>query len=126
MKHRHCCRTQCRTVQTAYCFCPLLRFLSYSLSLWRRHYECEGCNRVNYGYDPVTITTCQVCGKVNPETNKFFVVPIKGFRADIVRSTSKNVKPKKTFANEIQYIGNGKLEEIFTYNNKVNIVSGVD
>lgn len=90
------------------------------------YYSCRSCERINYGFDPSTICQCDACNTLNDPSESFFVVPIKGFKADTRKSTSKNVKPKKTYANDICYIGNGTYETHTSYKNRMDIISSVD
>ena len=88
--------------------------------------ECEKCGKTNYNIDKNHLIKCDNCDETLPETNEFFVCPDKGFKADFKTVTSKTIKPKKVYANEIEYIGKGSTEKKLDYFGKIEIISNKD
>ena len=66
------------------------------------------------------------CGAENDIPEKYFVVPNRGFRSDGKRSTTRTIKPKKVYSNEIEYIGNGTCESKVDYKGRAIMESNVD
>ena len=84
---------------------------------------CDSCGRVTYNIDKSKVNKCSVCGMQSSNTDKYFIVPSNGFKADIKKSTSRTIKPKKSYSNEIQYLGNGVNEVNINFNEKVTLIS---
>lgn len=87
---------------------------------------CDSCGRVTYNIDKSKVAKCSICGMESENKDKYFIVPSQGFKSDIKKSTSRTVKPKKSYSNEIQYLGNGINEINIDYNGKVTLISNRD
>lgn len=96
-------------------------------SVTKNYYRyCVGCNRVHYDIDPNNLTICQNCGAENNVPEEYFVVPNRGFRTDGKKSTTRTIKPKKVYSNEVEYIGNGTTETIVDYKGRATMQSNID
>lgn len=87
------------------------------------YFECQACHKINYNINPDVLNACTSCGLPNSRKDKFFIVPNKGFKSDLKSKVSKTVKPKKSYSNDIQYIGNGICEAEINFKDKVELIS---
>ena len=87
------------------------------------YFECQGCHRIQYDVNPDSLNTCSTCGLPNSQKDKYFIVPNKGFKSDLKSKVSKTVKPKKSYSNDIQYLGNGIFDSEIKYKDKVTLIS---
>lgn len=85
----------------------------------RRYYyfTCIYCDRINVIDVPGSKEKCQYCGGENEiEKLPFFIEPIYGFKTGENKLNGRK-KPKKTYASDIMYLGNGDLID---YTCKIN------
>lgn len=87
------------------------------------YFECQGCHKINYSVNPDSLNTCTSCGLPNSQNDKYFIIPNKGFKSDLKSKVSKTIKPKKSYSNDIQYLGNGIYESEIKYKDKVELIS---
>ena len=91
----------------------------------RRYYyfTCINCDRVNIVDVPSSKEICQYCGKENETLQlPFFVEPIYGFKTGENKLNGRK-KPKKTYASDRIYLGNGDLID---YTCKVNEIVKIE
>lgn len=76
------------------------------------YYTCLACERDNVDEFSQNLAECQYCGALNNEgVNKYFIEPIYGFKTGITKE-STTLKPQKTYAGAISYIGNGIQDDL--------------
>jgi len=76
------------------------------------YYDCESCGRLNisnvqfFGTD-----NCKYCGNKNEDIkDNFFIEPSLGFKTGLNKESTR-MKPVKSYAGEVQYIGGGDIDE---------------
>lgn len=88
--------------------------------------ECEKCHTINTSEDKnhfVSNNTCKYCGATLDTSMgklKSYLTPIYGFVADKKNKESRRVKPFKTYASDVYYIGDN-LSSNDELNNVVNV-----
>ena len=90
------------------------------------YFTCLSCGKTNYSIDKNSLVECCNCNEKHNGEISIYICPNKGFKADFKTATSKVVKPKKSYSNEIEYIGNGVTEMSFSFNNMLELVSNKD
>lgn len=91
------------------------------------YYTCINCDRVNVIDVPGSREICQYCGKENEIVQlPFFVEPIYGFKTGENKLNGRK-KPKKSYASDRIYLGNGDLiDYICKINERVKIETSTD
>lgn len=70
---------------------------------------------------PNESVTCDNCEHEVDVSHNYFVIPELGFSTDAKAKKSRSVRPKKTYAGGINYVGGGiKEDTVFTYKNLLN------
>ncbi len=90
------------------------------------YFKCPNCNKINYSVNPNGLEKCKECEASNliiNKTSQYFIIPKKGFIAESKISQSKMIKPKKTYSNDIQYLGEGIFDTEIKYKEKAVLVS---
>ena len=89
------------------------------------YYNCQNC-----GHTEISIQSfedgkvCERCASRIPLFNSSFLIPELGFTTDRNAIRSRTVRPRRTYAGQIRYLGGGQeQEQVFNYNDKVNITS---
>lgn len=75
---------------------------------------CPDCRRVSSSYDKEgeDLLTCKYCSAdLHQVSNESYVIPIFGFTTDHDKPKDSMIKPKKTYASEIYYMGGGQSNE---------------
>lgn len=90
------------------------------------YYMCPSCGRINYNVNSNMLSCCSICNQPNENRDRYFIVPEKGFKSDTNTTVSKTIKPKKSFSNDIQYLGNGTLNTEVRYNDQITLISSKD
>lgn len=92
-------------------------------SLPRYYYEiCPHCGQMVLSFTPNESVTCDNCEHEVDVSHNYFVIPELGFSTDAKAKKSRSVRPKKTYAGGINYVGGGiKEDTVFTYKDKVKI-----
>ena len=79
-------------------------------------YTCPNCNKVNVYLGKGTLKKCKYCDtRIEGDTQDFYIEPVEGFKTGITKNSTR-LKPKKTYAGEVFYIGDGA-----SYDQKVDI-----
>ena len=86
-----------------------------NLGLPKNYYtECDRCEKINISNVKELDKNCSSCGNPIKFNENHFLIPKYGFASDFETKNSKFLKPKRTYSNEIQYLGNGELsKELF-------------
>lgn len=95
-------------------------------SLQRFYYdECDHCNHTNISITPFSEDdVCQNCGTPIINRNAYFIIPELGFATDKNAKRARNLRPRKTYAGSIKYLGGGiEYEYNYTYKNRVILKS---
>lgn len=89
------------------------------------YYTCPNCERLNVAEIPSKIEYCRYCNTLyNEAISEYFIEPIYGFSTDRQNKESTTKKPRKTYAGEYKYIGDGiKNNDRISYNNYVFVES---
>ena len=75
------------------------------------YFTCPNCERDNINEIQGNLTSCIYCGVTYDEkVNDYFIEPIYGFKTGINKESS-TMKPKKTYAGSISYLGDGKPDD---------------
>lgn len=89
------------------------------------YYNCKEC-----GHTEISIRrfddgkVCERCSKHITLTNSSFLIPELGFTTDKNAIRSRTIRPRRTYAGQIRYLGGGQEhEQILNYNEKINISS---
>lgn len=92
-------------------------------SLPRYYYaSCPHCGQMILSLTPDESVTCDNCEHEVDVSHNYFVIPKLGFSTDAKAKKSRSVRPKKTYAGGINYVGGGiKEDTVFTYKDKVKI-----
>ena len=78
-----------------------------------RHYFCicPNCNKVNVYLSERTGNECKYCGEsMASGLSEFFIEPINGFKTGLTKE-SVQMKPRRSYAGEVSYLGGGKIDE---------------
>ncbi len=74
------------------------------------YYTCNNCERVTIS-DTETIKCCKYCSQENDgDRLTYFIEPIYGFKTGVTKESTSR-KPKKSYAGQTYYIGNGITDE---------------
>lgn len=78
-----------------------------------KHYfcTCPNCKKVNVYLSTRTASECKYCGEsIASEKTEFYIEPINGFKTGITKESTR-MKPKKSYAGEVSYLGRGIKED---------------
>lgn len=90
-------------------------------SEFTRHYfyECDKCRRVNRFLDKAGEKVCKHCGEsLNSVFAEYYIEPLYGFKSGLKEESSR-MKPEKTYAGEVSYIGGGEKDLEITMGNVI-------
>lgn len=92
------------------------------------YFTCPNCDRINISEFKDKLLKCNYCDVDNNNPiNDYFVEPIYGFATDIKNKESTTKKPKKTYAGEYKYIGEGiSNNDKISFNDFVFVESAKD
>lgn len=79
----------------------------------KRHYfwECSSCKKVNLANVDKETKKCKCCGdSLTDVITQYFVEPKYGFKTGDTKESS-HIKPKRSYAGDVTYIGEGKVED---------------
>lgn len=69
------------------------------------------CRKVNIFMNQYDIDTCKYCGESIKNTKAdFYIEPKNGFKTGLTKESSR-MKPKRSYAGDVIYVGNGKKDE---------------
>lgn len=72
---------------------------------------CPTCKRINVFLRKSDNTDCKYCGtSISTETVEYYIEPINGFKSGETKESTR-LKPKRSYAGEVSYVGNGKTDE---------------
>lgn len=72
---------------------------------------CPSCKKTNIFLSVSDNTKCRYCGySIETEAAEYYIEPSNGFKG-IETKESTHLKPKKSYAGEVTYVGGGKLDE---------------
>ncbi|MBR2506949.1 MAG: DEAD/DEAH box helicase [Bacilli bacterium] len=72
---------------------------------------CPKCRKINMFYSTRSIEKCKYCGEeLQNEKVNFFIEPVYGFKTGVTKESNR-MKPKRSFAGEVSYIGGGTKDE---------------
>lgn len=72
---------------------------------------CPTCKRMNVFLSKTDNTTCRYCGQnIAAEIAQYYIEPVNGFKTGPTKESAR-LKPKRSYAGEVSYVGNGKTDE---------------
>lgn len=72
---------------------------------------CPICKKINVFLSNVNDSECCYCGaSISTEKAEYYIEPVNGFKTGQTKESTR-LKPKKSYAGEVSYIGNGKTDE---------------
>ena len=72
---------------------------------------CPTCKRINIFLSRSDNTECKYCGtSISTETVEYYIEPVNGFKSGETKESTR-LKPKRSYAGEVSYVGNGKTDE---------------
>lgn len=72
---------------------------------------CPTCKKTNIFLSKGDKTNCKHCGEsLSTEVAEYYIEPIKGFKSGKTKESTR-LKPKRSYAGEVFYVGNGKVDE---------------
>lgn len=72
---------------------------------------CPTCKKVNVFLSKGDNAECQYCGNsISTEAAEYYIEPINGFKSGVTKESTR-IKPKRSYAGEVSYVGNGKTDE---------------
>lgn len=73
---------------------------------------CPTCKKINVFLSKTDKTGCKYCGQeISKETVEYYIEPVNGFKSGITKESTR-IKPKRSYAGEVSYVGNGKTDEL--------------
>ena len=72
---------------------------------------CSNCKKVNVYLSERTANECKYCGEpIGTARLEYFVEPINGFKTGVTKESTR-MKPKRSYAGEVSYLGGGIRDE---------------
>lgn len=72
---------------------------------------CPTCKKINVFLSKGDNTECKYCGQtISTEATEYYIEPVNGFKTGITKESTR-LKPKRSYAGEVSYVGNGKTDE---------------
>ena len=72
---------------------------------------CPTCNKTNIFLTQSDNAQCRYCGKsISTEAAEYYIEPTNGFKTGETKESTRR-KPKRSYAGEVSYVGNGKTDE---------------
>lgn len=94
-----------------------------------KHYfvSCPVCKKVNVALSDRTLDSCRYCGNtLEGVSAEYFIEPINGFKTGLTKESTR-MKPKRSYAGEVTYLGGGiKDETIFRLGKYLSIETSSD
>lgn len=73
---------------------------------------CPECRKTNIFLSKRELDTCKYCGyDISSQILEYYIEPVYGFKTGEVKETS-HMKPKRSYAGEVTYVGGGKKDEL--------------
>lgn len=82
-------------------------------SQFPKHYfsTCPNCKKVNVFLSTRTGSECKYCGEsIASEKAEFYIEPISGFKTGVTKESTR-MKPKRSYAGEVSYLGGGTKDD---------------
>ena len=78
----------------------------------RNYYiKCQTCKRINIFLSQTDNSECKYCGKqLSSLVKDYYIEPIYGFKTGETKESTR-LKPKRSYAGEVSYVGNGKTDD---------------
>jgi len=72
---------------------------------------CPTCKRTNVFLSRSENAECKYCGSsISTESVEYYIEPVNGFKSGETKESTR-LKPKRSYAGEVSYVGNGKTDE---------------
>lgn len=72
---------------------------------------CPTCRRMNIFISKSDSAECKYCGQgIGQEIAEYYIEPINGFKTGETKESTR-LKPKRSYAGEVSYVGNGKIDD---------------
>lgn len=72
---------------------------------------CSTCKKINIFFSTSNNSECKYCGQfVSNEVAEYYIEPINGFKSGETKESTR-LKPKRSYAGEVSYVGGGKTDE---------------
>lgn len=72
---------------------------------------CSKCKKINVYVSSRTAGKCKYCGEaIETKQSEYFIEPINGFKTGVTKE-STHMKPKRSYAGEVSYLGGGIKDE---------------
>ncbi len=72
---------------------------------------CPTCRKTNVFLSMSDGLECKYCGQgISTEIAEYYIEPINGFKSGETKESTR-LKPKRSYAGEVSYVGNGKTDE---------------
>ena len=72
---------------------------------------CPTCKKINVFLRKSDNTECKYCGQsISTEVAEYYIEPINGFKTGKTKESTR-LKPKRSYAGEVSYVGNGKPDD---------------
>lgn len=99
--------------------------LPHGESLRRMYFcNCPACQKVNLFVSPDTGGKCRYCeSPIKDHLNDYFLEPSLGFKTGKTKESTR-MKPKRSYAGEVSYLGKGKEEALlWGLNNSIKLTT---
>lgn len=72
---------------------------------------CPNCKKVNVFLSKRTGMKCKYCGEsISSEHTEFYIEPVNGFKTGVTKESTR-MKPKRSYAGEVSYLGGGTKDD---------------
>lgn len=72
---------------------------------------CPTCKKINIYLSKNDTYVCKYCGQsISNEVSEYYIEPEHGFKTGETKESTR-LKPKRSYAGEVSYVGNGKTDE---------------
>lgn len=72
---------------------------------------CSTCKRINVFLSRSDNSACRYCGQsISTEVAEYYIEPTNGFKSGETKESTR-LKPRRSYAGEVSYVGNGKPDE---------------
>ena len=72
---------------------------------------CPTCKKINVFLSKGENAECRYCGQsISTATAEYYIEPVDGFKSGETKEGTR-LKPKRSYAGEVSYVGNGKTDE---------------
>lgn len=72
---------------------------------------CSTCKKINVFLSRSDNSACRYCGQsISTEVAEYYIEPTNGFKSGETKESTR-LKPRRSYAGEVSYVGNGKPDE---------------